>query len=284
MQRLQDFLRLPGIDHLLADLRYAWRSMRRSPGFHSIAVLMLALGIGINAAIFSVFAHVLLAPLRFPDPGNLYVVSSHAASLGDARRLVSGPDFRGFRDEGTTLSQVAAAIGYFSEPWTGDGAPRVVKCTGPTQQFFSVMGIRPIMGRLYTPAEYSVLDSGSVLISSKFWNKQLSGDPHVIGRMITIGGASQTIVGVLPTMSDLYPDTDIWLTLTTEPAWPFMNWRANKFLDVVARLKRGTNRSIAEQQLTSILRRGEGEPNDVQVQSSSASSWLRSRWCFSLPA
>lgn len=266
MQRLQDFLRPPGIDHLFADLRYAWRGMRRSPGFYSIAILMLALGIGINAAIFSVFAHVLLAPLRFPDPGNLYVVSSHASSLGDARRLASGPDFRDFRDQGTTLSQVAAAIGYFSEPWTGDGAPRVVKCTGPTQQFFSVMGIRPIMGRLYTPAEYSVLDSGSVLISAKFWKEQLKSDPHVIGRMITIGGSSQTIVGVLPTMSDLYPDTDIWLTLTTEPAWPFMNWRANKFLDVVARLKPGTNRSVAQQQLTSILRRAEGEPNDVQAQ------------------
>ena len=266
MQRLQDFLRLPRIDHLLADLRYAWRGMRRSPGFYSIAVLMLALGIGINAAIFSVFAHVLLAPLRFPDPGNLYVVSSHASSLGDARRLASGPDFRDFRDQGTTLSQVAAAIGYFSEPWTGDGTPRVVKCTGPTQQFFSVMGIRPILGRLYTPAEYSVLDSGSVLISAKFWKEQLKGDPHVIGRMITIGGSSQTIVGVLPTMSDLYPDTDIWLTLTTEPAWPFMNWRANKFLDVVTRLKPGTSRSVAQQQLTSILRRAEGEPNDVQVQ------------------
>jgi putative ABC transport system permease protein len=266
MNWLPEFLRPPILDHLLADLRYAWRGMRCSPGFYSIAVLMLALGIGINAAIFSVFAHILLAPLRFPDPGNLYVVSSHAASLGDARRLVSGPDFRDFRDQGTTLSQVAAAIGYFTEPWTGDGAPRVVKCTGPTQQFFRVMGIRPIMGRLYTPAEYSVLESGSVLISSKFWKEQLGGDPHVIGRMITIGGASQTIVGVLPITSDLYPDTDIWLTLTTEPAWPFMNWRANKFLDVVARLKPGTSRGVSEQQLTSILRRGEGEPNDVRVQ------------------
>jgi putative ABC transport system permease protein len=266
MNWLPELLWLPTIDHLLADLRYAGRGMRRSLGFYSVAVLMLALGIGINAAIFSVFAHVLLAPLRFPDPGNLYVVSSHAASLGDARRLASGPDFRDFRDEGTTLSQVAAAVGYFTEPWTGDGTPRVVKCTGPTQQFFSVMGLRPIMGRLFSPAEYSVLDSGSVLISSKFWKEQLGGDPHVIGRMITIGGASQTIVGVLPTMSDLYPDTDLWLTLTTEPAWPFMNWRANKFLDVVARLKPGTSRRVSEQQLTSILRRGEGEPNDVQVQ------------------
>jgi hypothetical protein len=74
---------------------------------------MLALSSGINAAIFSVFAHVLLAPLHFPDPSNLYLVRSHAPSLGDARRAASGSDFR---DPGTTLSQVAAAIGYFTEP------------------------------------------------------------------------------------------------------------------------------------------------------------------------
>ncbi len=256
----------PGIDTLLADLRYAWRGMRRSPGFFLTAVLMLGLGGGLNASMFSVFAHVLLAPLSFPDSGNLYLVRSHASSLGDAPRAASGPDFRDYRDQGTTLSEVAAAIGYFSEPWTGDGTPRVLKCTGPTPQFFSVLGIRPILGRLYTAKEYSVLDTTSVLISAKFWKEQLGGDPHVIGRRIIIGGATQTIVGVLPTLPDLYPDTDVWLTLTTEPAWSFMNWRANKFLDVVARLKPGVNPRAAEAQLTAILRRGDGEPNDVQVE------------------
>jgi predicted permease len=254
------------IDSFLTDLRYAWRGLGHSPGFFTTAVLMLALGTGINAAIFSIFTHVLLAPLRFPDPGNLYLVRSYAPSLGDAPRPASGPDFRDFRDQGTTLSQVAAAIGYFSESWTGDGTPRVLKCTGPTQQFFSLMGIRPILGRLYTAEEYSVLDTRSVLISSKFWKEQLGGDPNVIGRRIIIGSASQTIVGVLPTLPDLYPETDVWLTLTTEPAWPFMNWRANKFLDVVARVKPGISRNVAQAQLTSILRRGEGEPGDVHVE------------------
>jgi hypothetical protein len=86
MNWLAELLRWPTVDQLIADMRHSWRGMQRSPGFYSIAVLMLALGIGINGAIFSVFAHVLLSPLRFPDPGNLYVVTSHAASLGDARR------------------------------------------------------------------------------------------------------------------------------------------------------------------------------------------------------
>src|SRR4051812_48354225 len=180
MNRLRELLRRPTLDHLLTDLRYALRGMRRAPGFYTTAVLMLALGIGINAAIFSVFAHVLLAPLHFSDPGSLYVVSSHAASLGDARRAASGPDFRNYRDQNTVLSGVAAIIPRFTEVWTGDGEPRVLNYASPTQQFFSVMGIRPVLGRLYTPQEYTDLHNTTILISWKFWQEQLGGDPHVI--------------------------------------------------------------------------------------------------------
>src|SRR5579884_3766933 len=185
------------LDTLVHDLRYGVRVLRKNPTFAAVAVIMLALGIGINAAIFSVFAHVLLAPLQFPDDGNLYVVSSHAALLGDARRSASGPDFRDYRDQNTVFTGVAAVIPSFTEPWTGDGPPRVVICTGPTPQFFSVMGVRPILGRLYTPEEYATLDTNALLISTKFWKEQLGGDPHVIGRVIHIGGAAQTIVGVV---------------------------------------------------------------------------------------
>ena len=104
--------------------------MRRSLGFSTTALLMLALGIGINAAIFSVFAHVLLSPLQFADAGGLYVVSSHAPSLGDARRASSGPDFRDYRDQNTVLSGVVAVIPHVSEPWTGDGPPRRILLRG----------------------------------------------------------------------------------------------------------------------------------------------------------
>ena len=266
MMRLLQLVRRPTLDQLWADLLYAVRGMRRSPGFSITAVLMLALGIGINAAIFSVFAHVLLAPLHFSDPESLYIVSSHAASLGDARRTVSGPDFRDYRDQNTVFSGVAAVVPHFSEVLTGEGSPRVVNCAAPTPQFFSVLGISPVMGRLYTPEEYTSLQNSTILISWKFWKEQLSADPHVIGRSLRIEDVSSTIVGVLPPMPDLYSDVDIWDKLTTEPSWPYMNWRANKFLDVVGRLKPDVSRSVAEQQLTSILRRGEGEPKDVQVQ------------------
>ena len=240
--------------------------MLRSPGFFVTAVLMLALGMGMNVAIFSIFSQILLAPLEFSDPSSLYVVSSHAASLGDARRSSSGPDFRDYRDQNTVFSGVAAVIGHFTLPWTGDGAPRIVNATAPTEQFFNVIGVRPVLGRLYTPEEYKSLENSTMVISFKFWKEQLGGDPHVIGRVLHFEQAPSTVIGVLPPMPDLYPDTDLWAKLTTEPSWTYMNWRANKFLDVIGRLKPGVSRRAAEQQLTSILHRAEGEPVDIQVQ------------------
>jgi len=254
------------LDQVFADLRYGVRGMLRSPGFFVTAVLMLALGMGMNVAIFSIFSQVLLAPLDFSDPSSLYVVSSHAASTGDARRASSGPDFRDYRDQNTVFSEVAAVIGHFTLPWTGDGPPRIVNATASTEQFFNVIGVRPVLGRLYTPEEYKSLENSTMVISSKFWKEQLGGDAHVIGRVLHFEEAPSTIVGVLPPMPDLYPDTDLWAKLTTEPSWTYMNWRANKFLDVIGRLKPGVSRLVAEQQLTSILRRAEGEPGDVQVQ------------------
>lgn len=265
MKVLRQLLRSTTLDHCVADLRCAVRGMQRSPGFYSIAILMLALGIGINAAIFSVFSHILLAPLGFPDPGNLYVVSSHAASLGDIRRASSGPDFRDYRDQSTAFQGIAGAIPHFTLPWTGDGSPRTVSCAAPTLQFFSVLGVRPALGRLYTRQEYTSLRNDTIVISWKFWKEQLGGDPHVIGRTLHFEDVASTVVGVLPPLDDLYPDVDVWAKLTTEPSWPYMNWRQNKFLDVIGRLKPGISRSVAEQQLTAILRRAEGEPSDVQV-------------------
>ncbi len=263
---MNQLLTWPAFDHLWSDLRYALRGMRRAPGFYATTILMLALGIGVNAAIFSVFSHVLLAPLEFPDSDELYVLSSHAASLGDARRASSGPDFRDYRDQNAVFTAVTAAIPHFSEVWMADGEPRVVNCAAPTEQFLQVMGVKPILGRFFSPEEFRQLQNTGLVISWKFWHNQLGGDPHVIGRTVRLEDSAAQIIGVMPPMNDIYSDVDVWTALATEPSWPFMNWRANKFLDVIGRLKPGISRGMAEQQLTSILRRGEGEPRDVQVQ------------------
>jgi putative ABC transport system permease protein len=257
---------LPRLESVVQDLQYGVRLLRRNPGFTAIALLTLGLGIGLNTAMFSVFHHTLLAPLQFSDSDRLYVVSSHALSLGDTRRASSGPDFRDYRAQNTVFTGVAAVIPRFSEVWTGDGEPRVVTAASPTVEFFAVMGVRPALGRLFLPNEFHDLHNETLIISWKFWKNQLGGDPHVVGRVIHIEDVPSVIVGVLPPMTDVYSDVDIWLKLTTEPSWPFMDWRANKFLDVVGRLRPGVDPRVAEEQLTTILRRAVGEPADVRVQ------------------
>ena len=257
---------LPPLESVMQDLRYGLRLIGRNPGFTAITIVVLGLGTGLNAAMVSVFEHVLLAPLPLPEPGRLYVVSSHSHSLGDARRAASGPDFRDYRDQGTSFSGVAALIPRFSMVWTGDGEPRVVNCAAVTMQFFSVTGIQPAMGRVFVPSEFGDLQNETALISWSFWKNQLGGDPHVIGRTLRLENVPSTIVGVLPPMPDLYSDVDVWLKLTTEPAWPYMEWRANKFLDVIGRLRPGVDPRVAEEELTAILRRAPDEPRDVEAQ------------------
>src|SRR5205085_6730893 len=118
---------------------------------------------------------------------------------------------------------------------------------------------------LYDSREYSYFKDDTMVVSYRIWKTQLGGDPHVIGREIRLQDESVTIIGVLPPMSDLFPDTDVWPKLTTRPSWPYMQWRSNKFLRVVGKLRDGVTPGMAEEDLTAILRRAPEEPRDVRV-------------------
>jgi putative ABC transport system permease protein len=121
------------------------------------------------------------------------------------------------------------------------------------------------MGRFYTPHEYEELNNPTILVSYRFWKTELGGDPHVIGRVLQIGGSASTIVGVVPPLPDLFPYTEVWPTLPTRPGWDYMQWRKNKFLTVMGRLKPGVTVTQAQDELTGVLRRARGEPADVRV-------------------
>ncbi len=254
------------LESMIRDVRYGARTLRRSPGFAAVAILVMALGIGINTAIFSVVHHVLIEPLPFPQSESLYAVWARSDVQGQSRIKASGPDFLDYYDQNKSFSAVAETIPQFTVTWTGDGDPKLVNCAGVSDDFFAMLGVHPFMGRFYTPAEYKQLESATTVISYRFWRNQLQGDPHVVGRVIHFEETAETIVGVAPPMPDLFPDADVYPTLTTRPSWPFMKWRGNKFLTVTGRLKPGTTPAIAEEDLTAILRRAPGEPPDVRVQ------------------
>jgi putative ABC transport system permease protein len=249
------------------DLKFALRQLRKSPGFAVIAVLTLALGIGANTAIFSLVHHVLIERLPFANSERLYAV--WAASEADSSTHVpsSGPDFVDYREQNRSFARIAEYIPLFTFTWTGEGEPKLVNCTAASEELFPMLGIRPFLGRLYEPREYTYLQNDTILVSYRFWRNQLGSDPHVIGRVIHFEDESQTIVGVLPpVLSELFPDTDVWPKLTTNPSWPYMQWRENKFLRVIGELRPDVRPKVAEQDLRAILRRAPGEPADVRIE------------------
>jgi predicted permease len=254
------------LELLVRDVRYGVRTLGRSPGFASIAILVMALGVGINSAIFSLVDHILIEPLPFPQPDRLFAVWARSDVEGQGRIAASGPDFLDYHDQNSSFSAISEMIPQFTVTWTGDGEPKLVNCAGVSDDFFAMLGVHPVMGRFYLPSEYAQLEGNTIVISYRFWKNQLQGDPHVLGRMVHFEEVAQTIVGVAPPMPDLFPDTDVYPTLTTRPSWPFMKWRGNKFLTVLGRLKPGTTSEKAAEELTAILRRAPGEPTDVRVQ------------------
>jgi putative ABC transport system permease protein len=251
------------IDSFIHDLRYGFRVLRRSPAFALTAILTLALGIGVNSALFAILENVLFRPLPFYQPDRLVMVRERTGpSTSAAATRLSGPDFDDIHDQSHTLQSAAVILAYFTYTLTGEGDPRNVRCTAINYDFFPTLGVQPLMGRLYTPAEYHI-DGGEVVISYRFWKEQLGSDPHVIGRILKLQGEPMPIIGVMPDLPDLYPETDVWAKHIAE--LEFNHWRQNKFLSVIGRLRPGSTRAEAEQELTSILRRAPGQPPDLQV-------------------
>jgi putative ABC transport system permease protein len=243
------------------DLRYAIRTLRKSPGFTLVAVLTLALGIGANTAVFSVVESVLLRPLPFQDSQRLFAIWA-AQRDQQARIGASMPEFEDYKDQSRSFEYMANMLTGWTVTWTGQGEPRTVNCTGVSYDFFPMLGIKPFLGRLYEPNEYHI-DGVQVVISYRFWKEHLGSDPHVLGRVLNLDGTAQTVIGVMPPVPDLFPETDVWAKDVPDFQW--IRIRGNKFLDVVGRLKPGVTREQAEQELTAILHRGPGESPELSV-------------------
>jgi putative ABC transport system permease protein len=247
------------------DIRFGLRMLRKQPGFAVVAILTLGIGIGASTAMLSLVQDVLLRPLPYAHSDRLYAVWASSESTGQTKVAASGPDFLDYLERNRSFAHIAEYVGLFTFTWTGDGEPKLVNCIAPSEEFFTLLGIRPYLGRVYEPREYAYLENDTLIVSYRFWKNQLGGDPHVIGRVVHFEEQTQTIVGVLPPMSDLFPNTDVWPKLTIRPSWPYMQWRGNKFLRVVGELRPGVTPAMAEEDLTAILRRVPEEPRDVQV-------------------
>ncbi len=183
------------LDRLMQDLRFGVRMLAKSPGFTVVAILTLALGIGANTALFSVVNGVLFNPLPYPEPEQL--VTLHESKPNFEAGSVSFPNFRDWRKENTTFSVMGISRGY-SFSLTGAGEPEQVRSEFISTDFLPMLGVKPMIGRLFEEGEDEFGASPIVLISAGLWNRKFRNAPDVIGKGLTLDGRSYTIVGVVP--------------------------------------------------------------------------------------
>jgi putative ABC transport system permease protein len=235
----------------MLDLRYAIRTLTKSPGFTLAAVLTLALGIGANAALFSVINAVLLRPLPYRDPGRLVTLWESDARHGLDREPVSPPNYLDWRAQTRTLED-AAAYRYWGFAVTGAGEPERVTGARVSASLFPLLGVRLAAGRAFT-ADEDRFGSGAVaVISDALWRRRFGSEPGAVGRSVTLNGGSFTIVGVLPPDAGL-PDADVWVPLAVEPF--ALTQRGARSLTVVGRLRPGATLEQARAELHAIAGR-----------------------------
>src|SRR5438128_3293371 len=224
------------------DIRFALRQLRKSPGFTLVAVVTLALGIGLNTAIFSLINELFLRGLPFKDPSRVVHLYGGDKSRDLADIGVSAPRFMHYR-EGQTLFDGLAGESFFAFTLTGLGDPVQVFGGRLTSNYFDVLGVRPIRGRNFLPGEEEGADVA--LVTENFWQKRLGGDPNVIGRSITLDGTVHTIVGVLPNMPVTWfganPVAEVWTTKPFQlPGFSYERlMRGTSYLRVIGRIKPG---------------------------------------------
>src|SRR5467141_3082999 len=224
------------------DLKFALRQLRKSPAFTAIAIITLALGIGLNTTIFSLINDLFLRGLPFKEPSRIVHLDNGDKARDLADVGISAPRYQLYRD-GQTIFDGFAAENFFAFTLTGLGDPVQLFVGRLTSNYFDVLSVRPILGRSFLPEEEESADVA--LVTKNFWQKRLGGDPNVIGRSITLDGAPHTIVGVLRNAPMQWfganPIAEVWTTKPFQlPGFSYERMmRGTGFLRVVGRMKPG---------------------------------------------
>ncbi len=238
---------------LLADLRYSLRTLWKMPGFTLVALLVLALGIGANTAIFSVVNSVVLRPLPYPSADRLVLIWETDLKDGIKREGPSAPNFLDWKEQSQSFEDMAL-LEVGTGTVTGEGEPEQVTGLRVTTNFLTMLGARTVLGRGFTEAEGAGKARYPVaVLTNGYWKRRFGSDPRIIGKTFTLNSEPYTVVGVLapdfyhPLPSDLYVP------------WPLAELRAKNRVDhdfgVIARLKPGVSIARAQSELSAIARR-----------------------------
>src|SRR5580700_11356326 len=236
------------------DLRYTLRILRKSPGFTTVAVLTLALGIGATTAMFSVVDGVLLKPLPYPQPGRLVEVGLDLPGINQFNWPLCPADYFTFREQSRTFQDIGLyytgfGAALYSANVTGLGRPEHVPALGVTDGVLPILGVTPLFGRSFTRADDEPGSSDTVMITYGYWRSKFGGDRSVIGKTIDLDGKPSTIIGVLPQRFRFLDMTNLGILL---PLRPRTQRGYNYF--AVARLKPGVTLASANADVARMIR------------------------------
>jgi len=240
---------------LLKDLRYSIRTLLGRPGFTAATVLILALGIGANSAIFSVISAVLLRPLPYADPARIVMVWEANPGKGLDRSIVSPANFLDWRAQNHVFEHLSAWRFWFYNLSGAGGDPERIHGVRVSANFFTLLGVTPAQGRNFLPEEEQVGRDRVVIISHGLWQRRFGADPQLVGQTVTIDGEPFTVVGILPAsfrfIRVLDGNLDLWMPFAFDPAQ--LN-REDRSIVVYGRLKQNVSLTQAQTEMDVITR------------------------------
>jgi putative ABC transport system permease protein len=245
---------LPAIETFLQDTRYAFRMLRKNPGFTAVAVLTLALGIGANTAIFSVVYAVLLKPLPYTNPEQLFTAFQANAQQGTAETGCSYLNFEEWRAQNHAFSELAGIVAH-QLTLTGRVEPTVVNTSVVTPEFFALVDVKPLAGRIFFPQDGKQGAPPVALVSEDLWRGRFGADPNIIGTSINLDQRPFTVIGIMPGAfrTPFFTKQEVWIPLVQDPVFStFMPNRGLHLLPVIGRLKPGVSVAQAQAEMDAI--------------------------------
>lgn len=232
------------MENLIKDIRYGIRGLIRQPSFTVVAVLTLALGIGVNTAIFSVVDALLLKALPFQNPEQLVVVNREAGAGGLPG--IAGYEYLAWKDRSESFEELAA---YSNDNFnlTGRGEPERISCAQVTSSLFPLLGVQPLTGRTFLPEEDRPGNDRVVIVSERFWQSHYNRNSSLVGDTVTLNGANYRVVGIMPNSFRFPGEYDIWLPLALDQQKEVGDWFT--LVEVVGRLKTNVTSQHAQTEL-----------------------------------
>ncbi len=241
------------LDILKQDLSYTGRLIERAPGFAATAVLIVALGIGATTATFSVTDFVLFRPLPFPEPDRLVKVWEKTPGYG--RMEFSAPNYRDWKAAARSYTSMGIFHGD-RVTWVVAGEPRVIRGAAVSADLLPTLGVSPVIGRSFTADDDRPGAARTLIVSHRFWQFELGGDPLIVGRTLVFDNAPCTVIGVMPRDFN-FPrsDTQFWQPLRFDERAYADSERTNNLLNAVGRLRPGVTLEQARAEMEAIAAR-----------------------------